>query len=458
MLMMFLGKPGMTATKTKKLTQVEIWKKRSADHFENLHEETKRVRSKKLIELMGHPLFVSYPRSWEDSKNFGWMRGIAMATETFFEAKWHSWLHINKKGELNEDDYVPHYEPGHIFYDPKRPKNTELGHMLHNCLEHVKAEGRGLTELIEWIGYSLGIAWFHKPRLSDKTLQRLYTDFVLELFWIHPADIMSIFVSQHGQSGVLDYFPTPIHITDFMNRILETEDKMSNWNHTAFEPCIGGAAMFLPNKSLNQVGADYNLLMTKVASIQAFIYLPHLLYTPKPILGLHVDKETYTINRYFEFDTNTRLYNGDSLLGEYVAPKDIFQENSEKIDVYFFPADATKVEWYKLEEEFLRTPWEKQPKEFKTKVVVAQSRLIKMQVGITNPPFNASLSKAATQQLRNIHDSNEIFFSDRERRLSDIQSQHALSEMIRQEIEFKLAPVKANKKLKIIENQYAFEL
>lgn len=446
-----------TKTKSKKLTITERFKKQSTDYYESLHEETKRVRSTKALQLMGHPLYISPPTSFEDSKKFGWMRGLAMLTETFFDAKWHSWLDINSKGELNEDDYVPHYEVDPIFYDPKRPKNSDLGHMLHICLEHVRKDGHDVRELIEWIGWSLGIAWFKKPRLSDKVLKALYTDFVLDLFWLKPSDILSIFAAQTGQSGVLDYFPTPMQVTSMISRMIESEDRMSMLNSATLEPCIGAGAMLLPNKSLVQIGADYSEFMVKVASIQAFIYLPHLLYTPKPILNLHVDKEKMTINRYFEFDTNTRLYNGDSLLGEYRAPKDIFQENSELVDVYFFPVDASKVEWYKLEEKYLRTAPEDMTFEFKKKVTIAQSRLIKIEVGIANPPFNMSLSKYARERIKEIEGSNVIFFKEREERLSNIGARMEISQIVQQEIEIKLQVAKANKKEKVKDGQFAFE-
>jgi hypothetical protein len=85
--------------------------------------------------------------------------------------------------------------------------------------------------------------------------------------------------------------------------------------------------MLLPSDSLNLVGADYNLAMVKAASIQAFLYQPWLLYVPHPIIGLHFSEEEMRIHRYYEFDTNSRIYLGDSLLGEYIAPPDIFSES-----------------------------------------------------------------------------------------------------------------------------------
>jgi len=70
--------------------------------------------------------------------------------------------------------------------------------------------------------------------------------------------------------------------------------------------------------------------------------MPYLLYVPQPILDIHVDTHHKRINKYFEFDTDTRIYHGDSLLGEYTAPTNIFMEDAPMVDIYVKPLDYEK--------------------------------------------------------------------------------------------------------------------
>lgn len=97
--------------------------------------------------------------------------------------------------------------------------------------------------------------------------------------------------------------------------------------------------MLLPTESLAPVGVDINLLLVKAAAIQAFCSLPQLLYTPIPIIGLHYSKEEARLHRYFEFNTDTRIYWGYSLIGELQAPRNIFFEESELVDIFLYPLD-----------------------------------------------------------------------------------------------------------------------
>lgn len=388
----------------------------------------------KIDEIMSHSLFTSPPQSVVDSYSFGWLRGIAIMTDTMLEGRWYNWLKVIAKGEIDWDE-MPKYSVTTGY------KNNLTTKMLNKCMDGIQNEGYHVTHFIDWIGYALGISWFEKPKLSERAWKYLYETFNLDLFFMEPSDYFSQFLAERGQGGVLDYFPTPMQITTMINQMVCGEDRTAS----QFEPCVGAAAMLLPSHSLNLVGADLSHTMTKVASIQAFLYMPWMLYVPKPIVGLHVNKETLTVNKYFEFDTNTRLYNGDSLLGEYKAPADIFAEGSEWIDVYCHPLDLTKRDIFNYDEHMCQ-PWESVPHELKIEIVKAQCREIGFETLTTNPPFNMRLNKHDMENIKNILKSNETFIAERKQE----EESHPLFEQIVHEVELKAAEIKSKK---VIEGQ-----
>lgn len=400
------------------------------------------MKQGRIMEMMNHPLFIQPPQSVEDSYRFGWMRGIAMMTDTMLGGRWYHWLLTNAKGEIDLES----------FPDTRVTRDLVSGSMgqkmLDKCMNILYARGYRITDFIEWIGYALGIAWFKRPNLPEPVWEELYKTFNLDLFYMEPADYLSHFVSIHGQSGHLDYFPTPMNVTTAINMMLGAD----NESHTSsqFEPCIGGAAMLLPSNSLNIVGADLSLTMVKVASIQAFIYKPWMLYVPKPIVGLHADPETLTINKYFEFDTDTRIYYGNSLLGEYQAPLHIFEQDSELIDVYCHPLDLSKHEIFKYEEDMMH-PWESIPCDRKVEIVKAQARELGWDIVTTNPPFNATLGKAAKAEIRSIEDRNKVFLEERRKRLGEYEKTNVIVEKIIYDVEMKISESKSKK---IAEGQF----
>jgi GNAT superfamily N-acetyltransferase len=363
----------------------------------------------RVSELEQQPLWIQPAQTLEDSHRFGWMRGLALKNDTEFEGRWYEWLLINAKGIMEDPYQMPETD---VATDHSRKGIGEK--MLENCMKWVYAQGYRLWDFIEWIGYSLGIAWFQKPKIPDRLWQLLYENFHLSLLQKEPADYFSHFIGVHGQNGHLDYFATPIQVTTAINRMLFSDN--DNRTSSQFEPCIGAGSMLLPSNSLNLVGADLSLTMVKVACIQAFLYMPSLLYVPKPIIGLHADPDTLTINKYFEFNTNTRIYWGNSLLGEYKAPSDIFQEGSEWIEVYVHPLDLQKRDIYQYDE-FMFQPWDSLPYDLKVKIVQAQARELGFDIISTNPPFNAAINKYEAQQMKEIKESNIIFWEERQHRL-----------------------------------------
>ncbi|MED4779526.1 hypothetical protein [Brevibacillus choshinensis] len=385
----------------------------------------------KLGLIEGHPLYIEPANSVNESYRFGWNRGLAMKVETVIRGRWFSWLSIIHKGVLNDGEKLPSC--------PMDSTNTstEVQRMLDRCMQHVQSEGERVAALIDWIGYSLGISWFTRPNISERLWTKLYDEFDLSLFLLHPNDHLSHFMAEQGnQSGLNGYYPTPLSITSLINQLLGA-DMRHMPTQTVLEPCLGAGAMLLHTESLAPVGVDLNHLLVKAAAIQAFCYLPQLLYTPFPIIGLHYSREEARVNRYFEFNTDTRIYCGDSLIGELQAPRNIFKENSEWTDVYLNPLDLSKREVYLYEDE-MRMPWNTLTSEMKLKIVAAQARELGFDCVASNPPFG-NLSKFTRERLEEIQKSNVAFIQQRRERLEN-QSvpPHPLIDQITEEVEYKI--------------------
>ncbi|MGG3805812.1 hypothetical protein [Metabacillus fastidiosus] len=392
----------------------------------NIFDQIDNEKSKELFEMMAHPLFTPFPTSIEDSYHFGWARGIALLADSVYFGNWYKWLSILGKGEWQEGEPFPYTEIN-------TTGNEEVRKMLKKSFEPLQYHGVRACEFIEWIGFALGLSWFKKPNIDEKQWEHLYKTVNFELFYKYPSDYLSYFLAENGSSGHLDYYPTPLHVTIMMNKMLEIDSDAEMLTRTVFEPCLGTGAMTLPSKSLNVVGADLNHLMVRAAAIQAFFYKPSMLYVPKPVIGVHFDRKELRINKYFEFETDTRIYQGDSLLGEYTAPKSIFLEDSEFVDVYFHALDLEKHEIYQYEED-LEHPWESLSKEKRFEIVKAMAREIRPDNVLTNPPFNMKISQHEREKINEIERRNKEFLALRENK-QRLSMFHTIEKEVEKEIE-----------------------
>lgn len=384
-----------------------------------------------LTQMETHPLYIEPPADVADSHRFGWNRGLAFKIETLIRGRWYAWFNILNKGRLDDDDVIPECE--FSMFDGKE----EVRKMLEKCMSHVYAEGSRVNDFLDFIGYSLGIAWFDKPKISDRLWEKLYDEFDLSLMLIYPSDYLSGFLCDHGASGIAGYFPTPLNVTIMIHRMLGVDNGGSRTEST-LEPCLGAGAMLLPSSSLCLVGSDINPTMVKASCIQALLYQPWLLYTPFPVIGLHFSEEEQRLNKYFEFTVDSRVYLGDALLGEFSAPKNIFEENSQRIDVYLNALDLEKREIYQYEEVMMTTPWHELSTEMKWKITIAQARELGFDVVSSNPPFG-KMNKYTMERISETEARNEQFLRRREERLARLKiPSHPIFEHIEKDVELRL--------------------
>ncbi len=395
-------------------------------------------------QIMKHPLFTPFPRQFEDSYNFGWARGTVFYCDTVLDGNWYKWFSIIGKGDFKSGDPVPEVKIS-------ATRSPEVIKMLEKAFSSLQRISLGVFEFLEWIGFALGLSWFKKPNIPEREWKYLYETVDFSLFLQYPADYLSYFLAEHGQSGALSYYPTPSQVSIMIMKMLEIDEEQALISST-FEPCIGAGSMILPSRSLNCVGADLSNIMVRAAAIQMFFYKPSMLYVPNPIIGLHFDREEQRINKYFEFNSDTRIYVGDSLKGEYEAPINIFKENSEFTEVYVHPIDLEKRELYKYDDD-LSLPWESLTKIKRFEIVKAMAREINFDSSVTNPPFNLKLSEFEKKSFEEIRIRNEKFLANRTQKKC-----HSIFEFIEEEVNEKIEIGLTNKNTKksVAQNQLMF--
>ncbi|MED4728320.1 N-6 DNA methylase [Aneurinibacillus migulanus] len=375
------------------------------NYLSSLSTEELFIHNLKITEIENTPLYIEPPTCADESHYFGWMRGTALQVETLVNGRWFYWLNLNAKADYSGEP-VPEINLGNDILGSVGYK------MLEKCVNICKQEGYGIEHFLEFIGYALGIAWYSKkPDISNRLWNRLYETFYLDVLLIEPKDYFSYLLSMNGYSGWLEFYPTPSHVSSMMVKLLGQDDPTLS----TYEPTCGVGSILLQSNSLIPVGTDLNTHLIGVACIQAFMYMPWLIYTPRPILGLHFSKKEKRMNRYFEFDTNTRLYCGDALLGEFRAPIDIFKQNSEMIDVYISPLDLSKRAIFKYEED-MQKDWGTLSNEIKFAITAAYCRDMGFCSSIGNPPFG-KLPKFTRESIRAIEEKNEQFLKARAERL-----------------------------------------
>lgn len=195
-----------------------------------------------------------------------------------FDDRWSYWLRTLENGRPLNDSSIPK-----IDFDSRPHPDTIKN--LKDCIRFIQFKGHGSREawslLIEWIlwGFGTSVQKEFPERITEEISWNLYKTFNLGLMLKYPADHMAwgsceIAGMAHSGNGT-GYFPTPQHIVKMMVQITISEsDKIKTFN----EPCCGTGTMLLEasNYCLRLYAQDIDLNMVKMATVNAWIYIPWL--------------------------------------------------------------------------------------------------------------------------------------------------------------------------------------
>jgi hypothetical protein len=343
-------------------------------------------------------LFIEKPATAKEAyTTFGWARGELLDIEGEHQGLWQHWMTCIAKGRFSQ--------PPDLYELKSNHHSLPFYKKLSSVFEYVRQQGCQISDLLEWMCFALGIAWCKELKIRYNYHEHFYNNLDLSCFIKEPSDYLSLFLCEFGHSGVADYFPTPLDLTKLINMITQGREEEVPTHGLQYEPCMGTAPMLLTAPSWNQMGIDLVKTCVMASCIHAFFYKPSLLYCPEPLYDMHLCDEG--IYSYFEFDTNTRIYHGDSIFGELTAPKDIFSQDTELIDVYYQPYDLSLNDKYHIQH-FRNYEWNEIGKEDRFRIIKAYARDHAAVYPTSNPPFSMNWANNK-KRMEEIDKKNELF-------------------------------------------------
>ena len=266
-------------------------------------------------------------RTTKDKK--GWLIPYLTALDQMFYKRWSYWTEAVMKDQIPKEP-IPEIN----FQMPMVYKEQLVKKNLKECLDRASYRySNAFEKFIDWIlwGFNQGK---ESPAIDDKLDDFWYRTFNLGLFYKEPADHLADLATEYnGSFG--GYFPTPANIVQLMTTMtLGDEPSHKHKKMSVCDPCSGSGIMLLyaSNYSLNLYGQDISALMCKVATVNAFIYVPWLAYRPKHLTmfdrcdeaiveielptGIRVPECTHCNGRDFmmELETDHKVTAGNGLL------------------------------------------------------------------------------------------------------------------------------------------------
>ena len=209
----------------------------------------------------------------------GWLIPYLLGLDNMFFKRWDYWTRICLSDRLLPDP-IPfvRFQPSYTYQQKQVFKN------IRKCLDYTHSVSNPLEAFIDWLlwGFNRGERF---PAISDKEDDFWYRTFNLGLFYKEPADHWGDLASEYmGRNNALGFFATPGNVVEMMVRMTFGSDpKHKHKIMSVCDPCCGtgGMLLYACNYSLNLYGMDISHLLTKIAKVNGFIYVPWLVYRPK---------------------------------------------------------------------------------------------------------------------------------------------------------------------------------
>ena len=208
----------------------------------------------------------------------GWLLPYLLKLDYMFFKRWDYWTRICISDKIPEEP-IPliRFRGTNHYHQKLVNKNIE------KCLNYANHTSYPLDAFIDWIlwGFNKGDNF---PEINPKVDDFWYRTFNLGLFYQEPADHWSDIVTEYmGRHKSLGFFPTPANVIQMITQMtFGGEPKPEHKTKSVCDPCCGTGNMLLyaSNYSLNLYGNDISNLLTKIALINSYIYMPWIVYRP----------------------------------------------------------------------------------------------------------------------------------------------------------------------------------
>jgi len=256
----------------------------------------------------------------------GWLLPYLTALDEMFFKRWQYWTEAVLKDRIPEES-IPYIR----FQSPHSYPEGLVAKNLKQCLDYAEYTSSDVLELlVDWIlwGFNHDKQF---PPVSKRTDDFWYRTFNLGLFYKEPADHLALLAADWNVGKAGGYFPTPANVVEMMVRMnFGDKPKPEHKRLSVCDPCSGSGIMLLyaSNYSLNLYGMDVNPLITKIAHVNSYIYVPWLACRPKSLRMF--DKEQTGIIEV-ELPTGIRMPQCQNCNGNQTFLMDI--ETDHTVDV-----------------------------------------------------------------------------------------------------------------------------
>jgi len=208
----------------------------------------------------------------------GWLLNYLLPTEGAINGRWSYWLDIMQTQEVEGKD-IPQID----FLSKLDEGYQMVSEMLETCLSPQVARNFGMgmeitTMFVDWLLYGFGALDELPENLPDELNTYWYENFEGDLMIMYPADyFVDVIVTLYSGFNANQFFATPMHIVEMMVEMeFDEHNKEKNKYESVIDPCVGSGSMLLvaSNHSLRLYGQDIDPLMTKVAKINGYLYMP----------------------------------------------------------------------------------------------------------------------------------------------------------------------------------------
>ena len=213
----------------------------------------------------------------------GWLVPYLMALDQMFFNRWEYWMNAVI------DDKIPGAPIPYIRFQSDASCYANMARKnIEKCLNYAMHSHSNIFEkFINWILWGFNYKNNLKfPSIDEKTDDHWYRTFNLGLFYEEPGDHFANVASDYQIGSGSGYFPTPPSVVEMMTKMtFGGEPEPEHKNKSVIDPCCGTGVMLLyaSNYSLNLHGIDIHPLICKIAMVNAYIYVPWLVYKPKEI-------------------------------------------------------------------------------------------------------------------------------------------------------------------------------
>jgi len=207
-----------------------------------------------------------------------------------FDGRWHYWARTIEAGRPL-DEPIPKIE-----FDSH--PHAEAQKNIKDCVKYLASRGHGYRDawmaFVDWLlwGFGTNIVKAFPQKVSEDVSWYWYRTFNLGLMLKYPADHMAwgsceIANMAHSGNGT-GYFPTPQNVVKMMTKMVMTS---ADKTKAVCDPCLGtgrhDAPLEASNYSLRLYGQDISLDMCKMATVNAWCYIPWLTYTEDGLIEWH---------------------------------------------------------------------------------------------------------------------------------------------------------------------------